>query len=415
MNSKEKRTYLENRLLRLAGRVAFAVDADYWIDKVLDEGRVFSGEDIVIEEGDAGKCHLNSINAHLKNPDLKVCTGFSINGDRWVRHSWCVDSEGKVHECTPIKREMYYGSILDEEDTILLRREWDYAYDAKLRREEEKLPFLREKLREAEDCKYFIRRCIDDSTKIDPEIESRRKDELDSSNWTALKGELYTFKESFFRSKGLTALDKSLTDYKKEAMEYLERTYPFCFNISLRTFEQYFYENATELELLFYAMALGACDEQIAGLNDMLKNEKLESITNKGSLKIDRRYQTSKKQVSLNDIQGSSVDKYSADNLFDALLYTNDKKLSGFVSYLMMNDYEVNTDKIFDGVCAFQDESGTLFVSEGNHRIIVAKALQAIKRYIKGDEKVSPINLNSTITRIKFLDQNTPQQNTWEL
>ena len=64
MQELEKRDLLKKRLLNQAGNVAFVIDSDYWIDKVFTDGRFFSGEDSVIENGDAGRCHINSIEHH---------------------------------------------------------------------------------------------------------------------------------------------------------------------------------------------------------------------------------------------------------------------------------------------------------------------------------------------------------------
>lgn len=413
MQSKEMRRALEKRLLAHAGDVAFIMDSDYWIEKVSDDGRFFLGDDSVIENGDAGRCHMNSIRNHLKNKDLKVCTGFSMNNGKWIRHSWCVDSDGKVHECTPIKRELYFGAILDEENTILLRRDWDYEFDAQLRLAEFKKPVLQEALREAEDCKYFIRRCIDDDCLIDPEIETRRKDDIDGEEWTDLKGHLYQFKENFFRSIGKSPFQASLTDYKEEAKDYLQKSYPFCFGINLREKPELFYENGINLELEFYAMALGADDTKIEEMKQMLRDTKLEPAKKKGQVKHDHRFRPSKDKIQLDKIIGSSSDSYETDNLYDALKKLDDKHIAGFMEYLMIKDYEGNPDKLFDGTCVDLDEDGNYYVSEGNHRIMTAKALQAVKHFITGENNENGIEFTGTVGRVRFVSEHE-YPNGWE-
>ena len=405
MQELEKRDLLKKRLLNQAGNVAFVIDSEYWIDKVFTDGRFFSGEDSVIENGDAGRCHINSIEHHLKDKDLKVCTGFSMNNGRWVRHSWCVDSEGKVHECTPITRELYYGAVLDEEDTVLLRRDWDFEFDAKMRMADLKRPVLTEALREAEDCKYFIRRCIDDSCLLDPEIETRRKDDINGEEWTPLKSHLYSFKENFFRNIGKSPFENSLTDYKKEALEYLERSYPFCFGIDLRRNQELFYASGLDLELDFYALALGATEEQVDEVKEVLKNTKLESINGKGKIRRLSGFSPKKDTISLDSINGSSIDTYSADNLYDALKSIDDKHVSGFIEYLLIKDYENNPNTLFNGTCVEIDDNGNTYVSEGNHRILTAKALQIIKQHITGKKPDKSIEFTGTIDRIVFQDK----------
>lgn len=413
MEAIRKRRALERRLLNQSGDVAFVADSDYWIEKIHDEGRFFTGDDSVIEDGDAGRCHENSINNHMKNPELKVCTGFSMNNGRWIRHSWCVDSEGRVHECTPIKRELYYGTILDEENTILLRRDWDFAYDAECRKAELRKPILEAALREAKDCKYFIERCIKNDCLLDPEIEIRRKKDLEGEEWSDLKGHLYKFKENFFRSIGKSPFQVSLTDYKKEAQEYLERTYPFCFGIDLRSTQEMFYESGINLELEFYAMSLGATDEQLLKMKDALKEVKLQDIGEEKSVKRGSKIPPVKGKISLDLIKGSSVDAYRADNLYEALMKIDDKHVSNFIEFLILKDYEKNADTIFAGTCVDLDEAGNYYVSEGNHRVLTAKALRFVKEFITGKKIDKPLEFTGTISRIRV--KNRSEESTgWE-
>lgn len=414
MQNQESRSLLEKRLLGIAGEVAFVVDSEYWIEKVIENGRCFTGEESIIENGSAGRCHQNSIEKHIDNPDLKVCTGFSMNNGRWIRHSWCVDSNGVVHECTPIKRELYYGAVLDEEDTILLRKDWDFEFAAEMKKVELRRPFLKEKLSEAEDCKYFIRRCIDDNCPIDPEIELRRKEDIEGDKWTALKGELYRFKESFFRTIGKSPFEASLTDYKEEAMGYLDRTYPFCFGLNLReNYPELYYENAANLEIEFYALALGASDSQLDQLKQILKSTKFIKASQKGKLKLDRNQEPKKESISLDRISGSTIDSYEADNLYDALINISDKNIPGFIEYLMTRDYEQNPDKIFNGTCVAVDNEGNCFIEEGNHRVITAQALRAVKRFIRGESITKDISFQATVSKVRFIDKDEPSGG-WE-
>lgn len=410
MRSKDNRKLLEERLLKQSGDIAFIIDFDFWIDKVLESGRFFSGDNTIIEGGMAGKCHLNSIETYMENSDLKVCTGFSMNNKKWHRHTWCVDSNGIIHECTPIKREMYYGTILDEEDTRKLRSEWDFQYAEEMKSVIVKDEVLRKSLREAEDCKYFISRCINDDCEINSEIENRRKRDIDCDEWTSLKLHLYKFKENFFRNIGKSPLDNSLTDYKKDALNYLERSYPFCFGIDLREKEELFYISGIELELEFYCRALGASTEQIQEIRTLLKQTKLD--TPKCNKKVTRGLKQNpvREIVDFDNIGGSSKEPYMVDNLYGALTKIDDKHVENFIEYLLVKDYENNPEFVFKGTNIDKDDNGKLYVAKGIHRVITAKVLRLIKKYLQEEQAIDSIKFESTVSRIKLKDETEVSQ-----
>ena len=79
MQNQESRTLLEKRLLGIAGEVAFVVDSEYWIEKVIENGRCFTGEESIIENGSAGRCHQNSI-------EKRHIQSFARNRQRAVLH-----------------------------------------------------------------------------------------------------------------------------------------------------------------------------------------------------------------------------------------------------------------------------------------------------------------------------------------
>ena len=100
-------------------------------------GQIWDGEEAIIEEEmPAGLCHNNSIKVWVEQENIKICTGYALSDDRWIRHTWIIDGEGNIHECTPIKRDKYFGAILNEEEAEKFRRELDYEYGAKCAKEE---------------------------------------------------------------------------------------------------------------------------------------------------------------------------------------------------------------------------------------------------------------------------------------
>ena len=118
------RTRLTNKISSFGGSIS-GVDSfcgEEINTRMIDEGVYFDGaKSIVNSELEAGKCHENSIMVWLKNRDkLKICTGYCRSKDlAWYRHSWCVDEDGVVYECTPIKRDCYYGLPLTYEETLV--------------------------------------------------------------------------------------------------------------------------------------------------------------------------------------------------------------------------------------------------------------------------------------------------------
>lgn len=101
------------------------------------DGKEWNSEDAILETSmPAGLCHNNSIDMWLQKDDMKICTGYSLNNNQWIRHTWTIDSNGTLHECTPIKREKYFGVILNDKEAELFRRDYDFEYNAKCTREE---------------------------------------------------------------------------------------------------------------------------------------------------------------------------------------------------------------------------------------------------------------------------------------
>lgn len=140
---EDKRKQLQEKILSIGGKVVYITHPEEYVEEWLDNGEVYDGNNAVIEEGAPMLCEENSLNFYLKHKDegIKICTGFALNNDHgmWVYHAWCKDKEGIVHECTPVKRDVYYGITLDERQTERFRRSVDFAYDAECARKEKSI------------------------------------------------------------------------------------------------------------------------------------------------------------------------------------------------------------------------------------------------------------------------------------
>ena len=118
MDSIEK---LRQKLLSLGGSVAHVIPygIDNICEKLLNNGIYFSNSTIVtMDDQKVGLCHNNSINVWADNMDeLKICTGYAIDDNVWYRHTWCIDKQGVIYECTPYKRGAYYGVPLSLQES----------------------------------------------------------------------------------------------------------------------------------------------------------------------------------------------------------------------------------------------------------------------------------------------------------
>ena len=112
---------LNEKLLSLRGSVAHVVGfgLDDISGKLLRDGIFFDKPKVItLDWCSAGLCHNNSIYVWAENMDnLRICTGYAIDKDVWYRHTWCVDTNNVIYECTPYARGAYYGKILDLEES----------------------------------------------------------------------------------------------------------------------------------------------------------------------------------------------------------------------------------------------------------------------------------------------------------
>ena len=262
---------------------------------------------------------------------------------------------------------------------------------------------LRKKVQFARECKYLIKKQLDPNMQIDESMEKniQQRAEDESGNYAlSTDGAVYFFKENFFRTINKNPFSSKLEDYKKEALAYLESSYPFCFNIELRDSFELMYDDSFGTDMIFYAMCLEASNEKIRGLKDALESKKMKSLPK--AEKIDFQEEPSKGRVNIEDIKGSSVPQYNANNLWELLLKIDDKNVRRYIEYIMKNGgLSVNQQQTFSGVALCQDEDDNLFVGEGNHRIITYMALKTIREFVTG-KKTKDTTIEATIQKIRI-------------
>ena len=94
------------------------------LDKILTRGQVFDGKKSQVVKMRDSKCHTNS-SCFWKNysdehgtDEVKIVTGWALSPDdkTWRQHTWVyLPGKNKVIETT-VKREKYFGFILDDDE-----------------------------------------------------------------------------------------------------------------------------------------------------------------------------------------------------------------------------------------------------------------------------------------------------------
>lgn len=257
--------------------------------------------------------------------------------------------------------------------------------------------FLKSKVECAKDCEYLIKRKLYPDMEEDVEIEKRSGDKQDDYMSDISKG-LYAFKENFFKFIGKNLFQNKIEDYKVEAIKYLESSFPFCFNIDIHNME----ENKSLCgidTLVFYAMTLGADSEKIKNVINMLTHEKLKRVNGEINRK-DAEF-TDTQMINIDNIEGSSIEGYTCNNMYEALCLLDDKNISRYIEYVAKSGALGGNNKVFTGIAIDQDIDGNLLVSEGNHRVFAYKLIKLIKEYVT-NQKINGIQINPSICKLKY-------------
>lgn len=118
----EKFKLLKEKLLSLGGNnVKETYEED--VDKLLSNGILFDGKSKLVKMRQSN-CHTNCAifyqnysKEHSKEA-IKIVTGWALSTDQtWYQHSWLYLTKNKIIIETTLKRIMYFGFILNDEET----------------------------------------------------------------------------------------------------------------------------------------------------------------------------------------------------------------------------------------------------------------------------------------------------------
>lgn len=110
---------LEKKLLSIGGyEVVFTDDCElHELKKILSRGQFLDGRKFKKTQGEAGRCHENSILGWSANKDKAIMmSGYALSDNGyWVHHSWLINVKRNSEplETTPIKRYAYFGYALN--------------------------------------------------------------------------------------------------------------------------------------------------------------------------------------------------------------------------------------------------------------------------------------------------------------
>lgn len=110
---------LKNTLLYFGGDdVKLGLDTDEELGRMLNDGVLFH-VDVVNLRGRFGQCHRNVADKYKRfsSGGFKIVTGYALANGIWFQHSWGLGSRGKIMETTGNKYDMYYGYVLNGEES----------------------------------------------------------------------------------------------------------------------------------------------------------------------------------------------------------------------------------------------------------------------------------------------------------
>lgn len=107
---------LKEKLLKYGGdRVAETYEED--LDKLINRGELFEPDEVVVRKMTPSRCHRNCADVYKKNKSLKIVTGWSLLDKVWIQHTWLYDNEYNEIIETTKWRELYFGFILNKEES----------------------------------------------------------------------------------------------------------------------------------------------------------------------------------------------------------------------------------------------------------------------------------------------------------
>ena len=118
-NRKHRSEELENKLLSFGGdNVKLGLDTNEELDRMVNDGVLFDVE-IVKTKGSFGQCHRNVADKYnrFSSSGYKIATGYALGDGTWFQHSWGIGTTGTIMETTGNIYDMYYGYVLDEDES----------------------------------------------------------------------------------------------------------------------------------------------------------------------------------------------------------------------------------------------------------------------------------------------------------
>ena len=101
---------LKEKLLAIGGQMVIWMPNEIYMSALSDQGIEYTTNKIKKVRGEVNHCHANTAKLFLRK-SVQIITGFALNEDRWIRHSWAYDGE-KILETT-FKFNAYYGIKLE--------------------------------------------------------------------------------------------------------------------------------------------------------------------------------------------------------------------------------------------------------------------------------------------------------------
>lgn len=115
---------LENKILSVGGDVVVLMNEDESeIHRIINRGQIIKSKGSILKKGQPSQCHSNSANLWEANKDkLFIVTGYALSLDDdglevWRCHTWCIFKDTQKVVETTVKRKLYFGYILNEDES----------------------------------------------------------------------------------------------------------------------------------------------------------------------------------------------------------------------------------------------------------------------------------------------------------
>ena len=110
---------LKEKLLEFAGDAVCLPGYEEDLDKILQFGQFWIGNNIKMMRGLPSQCHSNSSRCWEANKDkCRICTGYALSDDgMWRQHSWVIWMKPRSNQIveTTVPRIAYFGFVMTEE------------------------------------------------------------------------------------------------------------------------------------------------------------------------------------------------------------------------------------------------------------------------------------------------------------